>query len=168
MASILGEAAVAKGLYAAGSSSYGSQARGGAASSDLILSRGPIDYPHVSHPDVFVGLSQEAYNESAPKTDTKGIVIYDSFFVKPSDLPATRQVAIPATQIVLEKLGAGQNANIFMLGVVVGVTGVVDEGTVGETLESNMDARFRESARTALRMGLEHAATLAMKDDGSR
>jgi 2-oxoglutarate ferredoxin oxidoreductase subunit gamma len=158
-ASILGEAAVAEGLCAAGSSSYGSQARGGAASSDLILSRGPIDYPHVSRPDVFVGLSQEAYDESAGKTDPQGIILYDSFFVKPKDLPGIRQVAVPATRSVLEKLGAGQNANIFMLGVVIGATGVVREEAVVEAIESNMDARFKENSRTAFRMGMEFAAT---------
>lgn len=165
-ATVLGEAAVASGLHAAGSSAYGSQARGGAASSDLIVSREVIDYPHVSRPDIFVALSREAYAESRASTAEGGVIVYDSFFVEPEDLPGRTQAAVPATEIVLEKIGARQGANMFMVGVVVGMTGIVEDGPVLEAVRSNLDARFYENAGKAYEMGKTFAAS--MEKDGGR
>ena len=38
------------------------QARGGASKADVVLSREPIDFPHVETPDAMVLVSQEAYD----------------------------------------------------------------------------------------------------------
>lgn len=159
-ATLLGEAAVASGLHAAGSSSYGSQARGGAATSDLIISRDVIDYPHISRPEFLVALSQEGYGESCGKMAEGGVIFYDGFFVKPMDLPGVTQVPVRATETVLDKLGAGQGANVFMLGIVVETAGVVKDEAVFKAVESNLDARFHDVSKKAYRMGRELAAAL--------
>jgi len=59
---ILGEAAVLDGKWAAGASSYGAQARGGYARSDLVISDRPIVYPRVMEADLLVAMAQSAYD----------------------------------------------------------------------------------------------------------
>jgi 2-oxoglutarate ferredoxin oxidoreductase subunit gamma len=157
-ATLLGEAAVRSGLRAAGSSSYGSQARGGAASSDLIVSRRPIDYPHVSRPDVFVAMSQEACEDSLGAVAEGGVVLYDTFFVKPAEAPGIHQIPLGATEAVLEKLKAKQGANILFLGAVVELTAVVKDETVTGAIERNLDPRFRKNSMRAYSLGREMMA----------
>lgn len=157
-ATLLGEAAVASGLRAAGSSSYGSQARGGAASSDLIISRTLIDYPHVSRPDVFVAMSQEAYDESVGAMAEGGVVLYDTFFVKPSGMRGPVQIPLGATDAVLERLKARQGANILFVGAVVELTAVVEDAAVTEAIERNLDRRFQKDSKRAYGLGREMMA----------
>jgi len=152
-ATILGEAAVLSGLKAAGSSAYGSQARGGAASSDLIVSRNPIDYPHVSRPDLFVAMWQEAYDESLGAVAEGGVIVYDTFFVKPSESAGILQIPLGATEAVLEKLKARQGANILFVGAVVELTGVVEDEAVAEAIERNLDPRFLKNSKRAYSLG---------------
>lgn len=154
-ATMLGEAAVASGLRAAGSSSYGSQARGGAASSDLIVGREPIDYPHVSHPDLFVAMSQEAYDESRAGVPREGLILYDTFFVKPVVMPGVKQIGVPATQTVLDRLGTSQGANVLMVGAVIEATGVVGDEAIFCAIAANLDKRFHEQSKKAYAMGKE-------------
>jgi 2-oxoglutarate ferredoxin oxidoreductase subunit gamma len=165
-ATLLGEAAVASGLYAAGSSAYGSQARGGAASSDLIVSGHVIDYPHVSRPDVFVALSQEAYSETCVRMAGGGVIIFDSFFVTPGAAAGVIQYAVPATEMVLKDLGANQGANIMMIGAVVQITGMVQDEAILKAIESNLDSRFHERSKRAYRMGREFAKTMKRYGSG--
>ena len=60
---ILGHAAIRDGKWVAGSSSYGAQARGGSARSDVVIADGPVVYPHVIEADILIALSQTAYDK---------------------------------------------------------------------------------------------------------
>ncbi|MFH1437551.1 MAG: 2-oxoacid:acceptor oxidoreductase family protein [Pseudomonadota bacterium] len=155
-ATILGEAAVQSGLFAAGSSSYGSRARGGAASSDLILSPRAIDYPHVSRPDILAALSQEACDESSGKVEEGGIIVYDPFFIKQvrEDI---RQISVGATEMMLERFGSMQGANMVMAGVVAWITGLIDSSAVFNAIASNLDERFHGQSKKAFTMGKDFA-----------
>ena len=156
-ATILGEAAVRSGLFAAGSSSYGSRARGGAASSDLIISPRAIDYPHVSRPDIFAALSQEAYDESCGKVEEGGIIVFDPFFVKPAGPDGVSELAVEATDMALKEFGTMQGANMVMAGVVTWITGLIDSSAVFAAIASNLDERFHGQSRKAFTMGKDFA-----------
>ncbi|MBW2138718.1 MAG: 2-oxoacid:acceptor oxidoreductase family protein [Deltaproteobacteria bacterium] len=60
---ILGFAAIHDGKWVCGSNSYGAQARGGYARSEVVLSSGPVKFPLVIEPDILIALSQESYGE---------------------------------------------------------------------------------------------------------
>jgi len=160
VASILGEGAVLSGLYAAGSSSYGSRARGGAASSDVIISTSPIDYPHISHPDLLVAMSQESYDQNAKEVvSSGGLILYDDFFVKKviNSLSGVTQIPVPATQSVLEKLSSPRNANIFMLAIAGRRIKVVEFRVLLDVAISTVEKRFIDSVKIAFEMGWEFA-----------
>lgn len=75
---ILAEAAVAGGLNAAQSQSYGAQARGGFSSTEIIISPEEIVYPLVETPDTVVALTPEAYSRHKDLCRRGGLLLYDT------------------------------------------------------------------------------------------
>ena len=47
--------------------SYGPESRGSSCSAQLIIGKDEIDYPKVSHPDILMIMSQEAYDKFTPE-----------------------------------------------------------------------------------------------------
>ena len=116
-ASILGKAAA---LYdhkhATMTQNYGPESRGGACSGQVIISDAPVSYPHLTHPDVVVAMSQEAYTKYTSDLADGGLVLIDEDLVKPNGRQITaRLFSIPATRIA-EEMGRKMVANIVMLG----------------------------------------------------
>lgn len=122
---ILGEAAVLDGKWAAGASSYGAQARGGYARSDLVISDRPIVYPRVMEADLLVAMAQDAYDRYSRELAPEALVIYEEGFVSPQQMEGVRQVGVPATKLAIKELDSRQAANMVMLGALVALSGVV-------------------------------------------
>ncbi|MDP6038181.1 MAG: 2-oxoacid:acceptor oxidoreductase family protein, partial [Candidatus Latescibacteria bacterium] len=55
---LLGQAALNDGRYAVQNQSYGAEARGGAARSEIIISDEPVIYPEVVNPTAMAVMSQ--------------------------------------------------------------------------------------------------------------
>jgi len=153
LGAVLAEAGARSGLQVAASQHYGSRARGGATYSDVILSAGEIDYPHIIHPDVLVVLAQEAFDLYAPMTDSRGIILADSFFIKPSG--DRKVLLIPGTRTAIEQVGSQVAANFVMLGALVGFAGLVGEAAVEEAVGRLVRERFREVNLKAFALGLQ-------------
>src|SRR5512142_993967 len=68
--------------YSTMTQSFGPEARGGACSAQVILSDSPVLYPYVTHPDVLVVMSQEAYNKFAPELKPGGIMLIEQELVR--------------------------------------------------------------------------------------
>ncbi|MCD6472086.1 2-oxoacid:ferredoxin oxidoreductase subunit gamma [Candidatus Aerophobetes bacterium] len=124
---ILGKAAV---LYdrkrAIQTQSYGAEARGGGARSEIVISDEDIDYPKVINPDILVAMSQQALDKYVKDLKPKGILIVDSELVK--DLPEDYIFSlyrVPASQIASNEFGRIIVANMIMLGFLVSLTEVV-------------------------------------------
>ena len=62
--------------------SYGPEARGGASKSEVIISRGEIDYPEVINADVLVALSQEACDKYSSDLKKDGLLLLLSLILK--------------------------------------------------------------------------------------
>jgi len=150
---LLGEAAVKQDLYAAGSNSYGAQARGSAARSDLVLDVKEIDYPHVERPDLLVAMSQGAYDTYVPGLAQGGRVLFDSGMVNPS-APHDRFGA-EVTALALDQLGNRQVANVIWVGLIVGVTGWFDPAVAEQAMSEFVPERFLELNRKALALGMD-------------
>ena len=83
---ILGKAlALYEGREAVMTQSYGPEARGGASSTNVVLSDQEIAYPFVQNPDVLVALSQEAYSKFRPQVKDGALVLIDADLVTPLD-----------------------------------------------------------------------------------
>ena len=152
--SILGEAATAAGLNAAGSNSYGAAARGTACRSDVVLSDEAIDYPHLASADVLAVMSQAACEKYLPILAPGGVVYADDFSVRPPAGGSARFHLVPATSTAVKEFGSRQVANIILLGVVLGGTGVVPIEAVQHAIRTTVRERFHAMNLRALDLGV--------------
>lgn len=139
--------------------SYGPEARGGACTSEVVISEDLIDYPKVIKPDVLVAMSQEAYSQYYQDVKDGGIIILDKDLVSVENRRKdVRYYEIPSTAVA-EQLGNKIVANIVMLGTLVALTGVVSK----EAIRQSVEDRFPKQAELNLR-ALEEGRNLAAVD----
>jgi len=151
---ILGYAAINDGKWVAGSNSYGAQARGGFARSEVVISREPIRFPHVIQSDILIALSQSAYDKYSEDMREEGaIVIYDDLMVNPQDLKGAKQIGVPATNTAIRELDSKQVANIFILGASASITRIVSKKALVSSITENAEERFKELNLKALELG---------------
>lgn len=159
---VMGMAAILDGNCAAHTQSYGPEARGGAARSDLVISREEIDSLLVSKPNIIVALSQEAYDKYAKGKDYDFVFI-DTSIVQTDIAPSARNVMVPMTKLAYEKLGSRLAANMLMLGVVNGVTKVVSARSLKEAVKRSVPEATLVINTDAVDLGLSLAAEFAEK-----
>jgi 2-oxoglutarate ferredoxin oxidoreductase subunit gamma len=136
---MLGNAAsILAGRNAAQTQSYGTEARGGASQCNVVIDDDPITYVGVVHPDVFVCMSQEAYDKFVGDVKEGGMVFYDADLVKIKELQNVSQVSIPATKTAMEALNRRVVANMVILGSVIEATRVLDAEIVKECINENV------------------------------
>jgi 2-oxoglutarate ferredoxin oxidoreductase subunit beta len=115
---IIGQAATLYDkLEACLTQSYGPEARGGAAGSQVVIGSEPIHHPHLTQPTSAIIMSQEAYVKYTPELAQGGTLLVDSGLVQVADelRPDLTILGLPATQIA-EDLGNSRAANTVMLG----------------------------------------------------
>ncbi|MGQ4913311.1 MAG: 2-oxoacid:acceptor oxidoreductase family protein [Candidatus Asgardarchaeia archaeon] len=135
MAVLLGHAAVIyDNLNAVQTQSYGPEARGSASRAEVIIKEGRIDYPKVQQADVFVCMSQEAYEKYISMLKKDGVLIIDSDLVHPENPPTKKIYKIPATKLAEEEIGNRIVANIIMLGAVIAIIDTVTLEAVKKTI----------------------------------
>lgn len=141
--------------------SYGPEARGGAASSNVVIDTEEIDYPYVKNLDVLVVMSQEAYEKYAPLLKDDGTLLVDEDLVnlkngegKIAKMPATR---------VAEEMGKRIIANIVMLGFFIGATGLVSYEAIKRAILESVPEKFRKLNEDAFEMGYKRGISWKSK-----
>jgi 2-oxoglutarate ferredoxin oxidoreductase subunit gamma len=134
---VLGAAACLKDhLESTLTQSYGPEARGGACSTQVIISDKPIHYPYVRNPDILVCMSQTGYDKYGRLLKDNGILIIDQDMVKSIGNTGAGVFPIRATRIA-EELGFKMMANIVMLGFITSITGAVSiDGMLASVADS--------------------------------
>lgn len=129
---ILGRAAVYDGKNAVQTQSYGAEARGSAAKSEVIISDRKIGFPMVRKCDILIAMSQETVDKNIKDLKEDGTLLVDSSTVK--DVPETsaRVFKIPASEMSEKTFGEKLYANMIMLGALVKTTSIVS----GNALEN--------------------------------
>jgi 2-oxoglutarate ferredoxin oxidoreductase subunit gamma len=150
---ILGHAATRDGKWVAGASSYGAQARGGAARSDVIISDGPIVFPHLIEADILVAMAQTAYTKYTEEISQAAWVIYDDELVSPRPIENAKQIGVRATGSALRELKQQQSANIVILGALAAITGIASKENLIAAIGDTVSERFRELNLKALELG---------------
>ncbi len=135
--------------------SYGPEARGGACSSQVVVSEGPINYPFVDNPDVLIVMSQEAYNKFASTLREGGVLLSDADLVKLEGRGTSNFYPIPATRFA-EELKMRIIANMVMLGFFTGITKVVSVEAMKRTIPESVPSRFVELNLQAFDRGYEY------------
>lgn len=157
---ILGEAAVHSGKNAVQTQSYGAEARGSAAKSEVIISDGKIGFPMVRKCDVLIAMSQEAVEKNVKDLKKKGLLIIDSTTVRSVPKIEARILKIPATETSTKVLEEKLYANMIMLGALVKVTGVVNEEFMEKVISNAFPEKFVSINIEAYKKGKELARIL--------
>jgi 2-oxoglutarate ferredoxin oxidoreductase subunit beta len=154
---IIGQAAtIYDKLEACFTQSYGPEARGGAAGSQVVIASDPIHHPHLIAPASAIIMSQEAYSKYVPKLAAGGILLIDDGLVTPtkdhrSDLETQ---GISATRIA-EELGNVRTANTVMLGFWTSITGIVRRAAMRQSLADSVPPKTIEVNIKAFEAGYE-------------
>lgn len=153
---IFAEAAVAAGLEAVQSQSYGPEARGGASKSEVIISDEAIYHPHVETPDLVLAMTQKAADKYYGDLKDDGLLVLDEQLVpNPPAYPHT--LRIPITQLAVDTLGKTLFANIVALGALVRLTGLVSLDAVRESVANRVPPHTAERNMKALQVGWDAA-----------
>jgi 2-oxoglutarate ferredoxin oxidoreductase subunit gamma len=158
---ILGRAAaVYDGKQATMTQSYGPEARGGASSSQVIISDGRIFYPYVIQSDILVGMSQEGYDKHRSSLKKTGVLLYDEDLVSLAEEESAEKIyTIPATRFA-EEIGRKIVANIVMLGFLSGMTELVSEDALKKAIADSVPKPTVQLNFKAFDKGREHAKKL--------
>jgi len=157
---ILGEAAVYSGKNAVQTQSYGAEARGSAAKSEVIISDDKIGFPMVRKCDILIAMSPEAVEKNVKDLKKKGLLLIDSTTVKDTPKIEARIFKIPATETSTKVLGEKLYANMIMLGALVKITGMVNEESMEKVISNTFPEKFVSINIEAYKKGKELARIL--------
>ncbi len=156
MGTVLGKAAIAEGMWVSGSNAYGSQARGGDASSEVVISDQPIKYPHVISSDVLITLSQGTYDKYKKNMVSEGgLIFYDRSMVKSSEMENINQVGFDVLTESLARLDNKQSANMVMLSAVNSIAQIVQFESLVQIIEETVSTKYLELNLKAMELGKE-------------
>jgi 2-oxoglutarate ferredoxin oxidoreductase subunit gamma len=152
---LLGEAGAIDGKHVSGSNSYGAQARGSGCKSEIVLSDGLIDFPHLTTADILVAMSQGTYNTYCEDVkEDVGLILYDQNLVNPREDLRVKQLGVPATEVSVKKLKNKQVANIVLLGALIETTKIVPAKAMQKAITLHVSQRFRTLNLKALKVGM--------------
>jgi len=162
---ILAEAAsIYDGKFVCQTQSYGPEARGGSSKAEVVISEEEIDYPKAIKPDLLLAMNQKSCDAYFFDLKPTGTLVVDSTFVK--QLPTTRAVALPFTQIARTELGKEMVANIVALGALTKLTGIVSLKSLEAAVLKRIPKGTEELNRRALEAGIEAAKRYLEEKEG--
>ena len=151
---IIGKAAcVFSDFNAVQSQSYGPEARGGAARSEVIISDEKIGYPRPTSCDLMVAMAQEAFNTYRTDIRDDTVLIIDPDLVPNHDIG--RPLYKVRVQKIAEDLGNKIVTNIAMVGAMTGIDDTLSPEAVKKAVIDSVPKRFTELNINAFEKGYE-------------
>jgi 2-oxoglutarate ferredoxin oxidoreductase subunit gamma len=132
--------------------SYGPEARGGAAKSEVCIADAPIDNLKPTRIDVLVAMNQASCDKYSGDLKSAGCLIADSSFV--DQPPRQDAYCFPFTFHCRDALGNPVVANIMALGYLLVLTSVTSREAVDRALTESVPPRFLELNLRALEEGV--------------
>lgn len=138
------------------SQSFGPEARGGACSSQLVVSESKVLYPYVTKSDVLVAMSQEGYNKFESELCEEGILLIDEDLVKHKPPRGKIKIySIPTTRFA-EQIGRKIVSNVVMLGFFTAVTNIVSYEAMKKALPGSVPEKALDLNMKAFEKGYEY------------
>ena len=151
---IIGKAAcVNMDFNAVQSQSYGPEARGGAARSEVIISDEKIGYPRPTSVDVLVAMSQESFDTYRSDIRDDTVIVVDPDLVKKHRIG--RPIYKIHAQKIAEELGNKIVTNIVMVGAFTAIFGLLKPEAVRESVMDSVPSKFKELNINAFEKGFE-------------
>ncbi len=151
---IIGKAAAVYLDYnAVQSQSYGPEARGGAARSEVIISDEKIGYPRPTSVDFFIAMSQEAFDTYREDIRKDTIIVVDP------DLVPNHAIGQPVHKVhaqkIAEELGNKIVTNIVMVGASTAIFDLLDDSAMRKSVIDSVPKKFIDLNKKAFERGLE-------------
>jgi len=154
---ILGMAAVYDGKHAVQTQSYGAEARGSAAKSEVIISDETIGFPMVRKCDILVAMSQIALDKHLKDLKENGVLLVDRDMVQHVPSIKAKVFKIPATKTAETELKSSICANVIMLGALTTITGIVSKEAAEKAIIDSVSEEAKEDNLNGLKKGFELA-----------
>ena len=152
---ILGKAAVYDGKNAVQTQSYGAEARGTMAKSEVIISEGKIGFPAVRKCDILIVMSQEALDKNLQDLKENGLLLIDSSLVKNVPQVKAKVYEIPATDLSEKAFGQKTYANMIMLGTLNKITSLISHESMEKAVKDTVAEKTAAANLQAYKRGIE-------------
>ena len=140
----LAQTAISMGKHATYLPEYGPEQRGGSAKCTVVISDEPIISPLPKCCDNLIVMNEQAYAKFFEDLKPGGILLANASRVKEAnDRDDITAILAPVDDIALS-LGNPKAANIVLLGVLIGATGVVSREAFAKSLEEKFKAKKPE------------------------
>jgi 2-oxoglutarate ferredoxin oxidoreductase subunit gamma len=151
---ILGKAAAFEGKNVVQTQSYGAEARGSLAKSEVIISDSRIGFPAVRKCDVLVAMNQESLDNYLPLLKDDGTLIVDSSVEKITEVKA-KTYKVPAAETARKAFGESLFANMVILGALTKITQIVSVESMEKSIKESVSEKTLETDINAFRKGLQ-------------
>lgn len=152
---ILGRAAVYDGKKVVQTQSYGAEARGSAAKSEVIISDEKIGFPIVRKCDVLMAMNQIAFDKNKKGVKDNGIIVSEEdVTIKKNEIKAS-VFHVPATRTAEAELKSKMYANVVMLGALTKITALVSNEAMEKAIADSVPNEVRQEDINAFRLGLQ-------------
>ncbi len=149
---ILGKAAALEGKNVVQTQSYGAEARGSLAKSEVIISDSRIGFPAVRKCDVLVAMNRESLDRYLPLLRDNGILIVDSSIGKIPKVEA-KTYNVPAVETAKKAFGESLFANMIILGTLIKITRIVSVESMERSIKESFSEKTLETNLNAFRKG---------------
>ena len=159
---ILAEAAgIFEGYHVSQTQSYGPEARGGRCKAEVVISSKQIDYPKAVQLDMMLALNQASCDAYCYDFKPNGLLLVDSGLVE--QVPTSRVVELPFTEIARKVAGKDLVANIVALGVLGHLCPILSVKSLEAALAARVPKGTEKLNKKALRAGIKAAKKFDMK-----
>jgi len=152
---ILGKAAVYDGKNVLQTQSYGAEARGSLARSEIIISDDRIGFPAVRKCDVLVAMNQESLEKYVGHLKEDGVLIVDISSVERIPKTEAKIFKVPAMETAKKTFGGSIYANMIMLGALTKITKIVNEESMEKAIRESVPERTVAANLNAYKKGLQ-------------
>lgn len=146
------------GKYVCQTQSYGPEARGGKSKAEVVISDQPIDYPKAVELNLLLAMNQAACDAYFFDLRPEGLLVVDSSLVE--QLPTSRVIAIPFTEIARDEIGKVMVANMVALGAIGILSGHVSVKDLELSLLTRIPAGTEKMNINALHRGVEEGSKI--------
>jgi 2-oxoglutarate ferredoxin oxidoreductase subunit gamma len=161
---IIGKAAsIYEDRFATLVQSFGPEARGSECSAQVMVSDVAIAFPYIRSSDIFMAMSQGAYDKFVEEMKDGSILVYESELVSPDERlgRSVKKYGIPGTRIAEEELGRRIAFNMVMIGFFTATTKIIDVGAMRKAVAASVPSGTEEFNLKAFNAGYKHGLELA-------
>lgn len=151
---ILGRAAFYDGKNVVQTQSYGAEARGSAAKSEVIISDQKIGYPIVRKCDILVAMSQSALDVNVKDLKENAALLVDKDLVKQIPKIKAQIYKLPTTKLAETQLKSKMYVNGVMLGALVKITKIVSRKAMEKAITTSVKPITIKTNLSAFEKGL--------------